>query len=134
MENLTALFGFLLALSMATERITEIIKGAPYVCKWLAEPRPESAWESGRKATLQVLAIVVGTGFASQVPDSIASLTQQWVTTPGWPVYLLFGTLASGGSGMWNSLLDITRQAKQMKEELNKQLKAKKTGPLPVTQ
>jgi hypothetical protein len=36
MNNLTSLFGFLAALSLATERITEVVKGLPYVSKWLA--------------------------------------------------------------------------------------------------
>ncbi|GEM_PF-4593400 len=43
-------------------------------------------------------------------------------------------TLTVQDAGMWNSLLDITRQTKQTKEELNRQLKSRGHDHLPVAQ
>ena len=44
------------------------------------------------------------------------------VADVGFATFLLFGALASGGSGMWNSALDIVREVKQQKEKFRKQL------------
>lgn len=119
MDSINALVAFLVALSLATERVTEVLKGLPLLSRWFAVEKPAgSLEEASRKASVQVLAIVVGTCFAYEVPGPITSLLKG--ATPELGTYLLFGALASGGSGFWNSLLDLTREAKRQREALAK--------------
>lgn len=120
MEKLTGLLAFLVTLSLATERITEVVKGFPLVTKWFAVEKPDPDFEAWRKASVQFLAIFVGTVLAMQVPDAVAAAVGT-AKPEGWSfLYLLFGALASGGSGLWNALLDITREVKKQRELLTK--------------
>lgn len=124
MDNLTALLGFLVTLSLATERVTELVKKLPILSGVLSKKRvDDSNGEHWRKGAVQVLAIVIGTFFALQLSGPIGSLlypSQNIVA--GLSECFLFGALASGGSGMWNSALDIVREVKQHKEKIRKQL------------
>src|SRR2546425_6722492 len=106
MENLTGLLGFLAALSLATERITEVIKGLPWLSRLLAVEKADgSTAEELRKAFIHIVAIVVGTILASLTQDQLATVLG--LNYSGRWTYLLFGAMASGGSGLWNSALDI---------------------------
>ena len=116
MEDLTAILSFLVVLSLATERITEVIKKVPGLSRVLFKKREEgSNAELARQMAVQVLGIIVGTAFAYQVMDSIGDLLG--VSAVNFWMCLLFGALASGGSGLWNSLLDIVREFKIQKEK-----------------
>lgn len=118
MDTLSAILSLLVTLSMATERVTEVIKGLPVLSAFLSRQWPANSWlEQFRKAVIHVIAIAVGMGFAYCVQGSIVSLLK--IPSPPshvWGVLLLFGGLASGGSGIWNSTLDFVRAAKQQKE------------------
>ena len=117
MESLTAVLAFLVVLSLATERTTEVIKKVPWLSRLLFEKRKEgSNAELARQMAVQILSIIIGTAFASQVTDSIATLLK--VPQVNFWMCLLFGALASGGSGLWNSALDIVREIKKQKEKL----------------
>lgn len=122
-EKLTVLLGFLLALSLATERLTEAIKGVPLLSLWFASEKEGSTWEECRKASIQVLAIAIGTFLAYSTRDQLA--TALGITATGYWVYLLFGAMASGGSGLWNSTLDIVRQVNKAKEAVREEAKAR---------
>jgi len=123
MNNLTSLFGFLAALSLATERITEVVKGLPYVSKWLANPgKAGDTVEELRKAFIQILAIIVGTVLAYETRDALSSALGMHYS--GFWACLVFGAMASGGSGMWNSALDIVREINQQKQIVTETLKA----------
>jgi len=121
MENWAPLFAFVSGLSVATERITEVIKGLPWISSWLAVDKAGTA-EEFRKAVVQLLAIVVGSCVASQTYGLVASSLRLPEGT--FLIYVLCGALASGGSGLWNSALDIVREANKQKQILTDKLKS----------
>ncbi len=124
MDKLTSLLGFLAALSLATERITETIKGLPLLSRWLAVEKPSgSTAEEFRKACIHILAIAVGTILAGFTQDQLSATVGLHYN--GIWAYLLFGAMASGGSGMWNSALDIVREVNRHKQILTDQLKSR---------
>src|SRR3989442_6036499 len=106
MDKLTSLLGFLAALSLATERITETIKGLPVLSRWLAVDKASgSTAEEFRKASIHVLAIGIGTVLASLTQDQLSALVGLHYS--GFWVYLLFGAMASGGAGLCDSNREI---------------------------
>ena len=109
--KLTAIVTLILALSVASERLVEIIKGfIPALDK--PNTTDEKA-ESRRKSYLQILAVIAGivTAYLAQdyVPKEIAD------STKGWSIFGL-GLLASGGSGFWNSILTYVTKVKDIKK------------------
>jgi hypothetical protein len=124
MDKLTSLLGFLAALSLATERITETIKGLPGLSRWLAvEKASGSTSEQFRKACVHFLAIAIGTSLAGLTHDQLSAALG--LPYNGFWAYLLFGAMASGGSGLWNSALDIVREVNRQKQIVTEQLKSK---------
>ena len=108
--KLTAVVSLVLALSIASERLVEIIKGwVPY----LSTEHENSAKEGRRKSMLQILAVAAGiiTALlsADYLPADIAK------PTAGWQIIGL-GLLASGGSGLWNSILTYMLKLKDLKK------------------
>src|SRR5262249_38278197 len=96
------------AISVAVERVIELIKSSI--------PGLGSTWgkrEGLRRALIQLLAVFVGAVMALQKPPPLPAC-------PGLPPKnqkdILFGLLASGGSGLWNHALDIVRATKVNKE------------------
>ena len=122
MDKLTTLLAFLAALSLATERITETVKGLPGLSRWFAVARPSgSDAEEFRKASIQILAMVVGTALAFVTGDQLS-------VAAGLPINglwggFVFGAMASGGSGLWNSALDIVREFNRQKQIVTEQMK-----------
>lgn len=122
MDKLTTLRSFLAALSVATERVTEIIKGAPLVSKWLAVEQQKRTREEFRKVCVQLVAVICGTFVTYLARDP---LSQQFgIGHVPWYAYWLFGAMASGGSGIWNSLLDIVREVNRQKQIATEKLKS----------
>ena len=105
--KLTTAISLLVALSIASERLVDIIKG---LVPWLNQPRRKPAEEGWRKAALQVMAVIAG-------------ITTAWLANPVVPDFiphdftgkLALGLLASGGSGFWNSILTYVTKAKDLK-------------------
>ena len=122
MDSISALVGFLAALSVATERVTEIIKGLPVLSAWLGKEQDSATSEQLRKAVIHVIAVLVGTLFAWLVKDQLPANFPIKITD--FPTALVFGAITSGGSAMWNSVLDITREINQQKQLLTAQLAA----------
>jgi len=124
MNTLSSFLTIMVALSMATERVTEAIKGFPLLSLFLAQEQKVAWQEEARKAAIHIIAIGVGTAFAYTIQEPIASLLNLGgpLTHP-WGLWLLLGGLASGGSGIWNSTLDLVRAIKQQKETALQQAK-----------
>jgi hypothetical protein len=123
--DISTLLGLLAGLSVATERITEIIKGFPLFSKWLTTPKQDTRQEELRKAVIQIIAITVGTWLATLVKAQLATaLHFQNANAVPIPVCFLVGAMTSGGSALWNSALDITRQINQQKQALTAQMQA----------
>lgn len=128
LDNLSAIIALLAALSVAAERLVEIIKGfVPCLNKEILD-NPDQ--EARRKAWLQVLAVAAG-------------LLTVWLASPILPATILpdnagtllvLGFLASGGSGLWNSVQTYVSKVKEVKKAEVEQTKAateimKKTPP-----
>jgi hypothetical protein len=125
MEKLMPIVGIILALSIASERLVEIIKGViPWLNKKkLDEENNETKTEGMRCACLQTLAVLSGvlTAFLARdyIPKEIAEPTK------GLAIIGL-GLLASGGSGFWNSMLTYFTNLKDIKKA--KAIQALKTA------
>lgn len=100
--SLTTLLTSLVALSMAVERIIELLKGI--VPKLITHAWPGD-WEYVRCALLRALSAIAGYIIAREGDMHFLNLSGQF----GW---LLFGALSSGGSAFWNHLLDIVKAGK----------------------
>ncbi len=126
--KLTTVISLLVALSIASERLVDIIKG---LVPWLNQPRLRPVDEGWRKATLQVLAVLAGITTAwlssAAIPKGVG-IPDDWTGT------FALGLLASGGSGFWNSILTYVTKAKDLKaaEAETKQIEVRaKTATLP---
>jgi hypothetical protein len=107
--KLTTVISLIVALSIASERLVDIIKG---LVPWLNQPRRKTAEEGWRKAALQILAVIAGITTAwlasAAIPKGVG-IPDDWTGT------LALGLLASGGSGFWNSILTYVTKAKDLK-------------------
>lgn len=109
--NITNALSLLAALSVATERLVEIIKGSIPV---LNNPAKDSTIEGFRQVVLHLLAAI--SGFASAW---MAGATMPGVLPATWNTYggyVIIGLLVSGGSGFWNSILSYAKATKDIKE------------------
>src|SRR5262245_36062259 len=96
LNSISSLVALLVALSVASERLVEIVKGfVPFLNQ---ENATNPAAEARRKAILQAMAVVAGvlTAFLAgpALPESL--VPDHWYSK------LALGLLASGGSGFWN--------------------------------
>ena len=113
MNNLTTLVTLMTAISIAVERVVEIIKGvAPPLSKpWRGN------WELFRFAILHVLAAFAGAAIAYGAHDQIAAaLPMLSFANHVGTGYVVVGLMASGGSAMWNHALHIV-QAMKIKQQ-----------------
>ena len=96
--TLTSIVSLILALSVASERLVEIIKG--FVPSLDKPNTVDDQAEGRRRSYLQILAVLSGilTSYLAReyVPKEIAD------SVNGWSI-LGLGLLASGGSGFWNA-------------------------------
>ncbi len=109
-DKLSTIVALIMALSVASERLVEIIKG---FFKDLDKENPDPEKEARRRSYLQILAVCSGilTAFLAQsaIPDDIHK--------PGDHLSILaLGLLASGGSGLWNSVLTYFGKVKDIKK------------------
>lgn len=104
MEELIAL---MVALSMATERLVEITRG--FV------PFTEKLSGTWKKSTVQAHAAVAGIAVTFMAEPMIAgTLPDQWNNSMG---LVVLGLLASGGSGLWHTVLGYLMEVKNIKEQ-----------------
>jgi len=83
--------------------------------------RKDPFLEEFRKVSVQFVAVLVDTlvTYLVRVPLS----KQFGVTEMQWYAYWVFGAITSGGSGIWNSLLDIVREVNRQKQIATEKLK-----------
>jgi hypothetical protein len=107
---IAAFVSVLVALSVASERIVEILKKIfPKLDQTLEKKK-----ESYRQSLIHILAAGVGILIAWITKDQIAAmLPEKWTPfATSWPGYSLLGIMSSGGSAFWNSVLDMIRAIK----------------------
>jgi O-antigen/teichoic acid export membrane protein len=108
--SLTVLVSLILALSIASERLVEIIKG---VFPFLNVENKNETLEGWRRASLHVLAVLsaIATAYlsADYIPKEVAD--------PAKGIGVLgLGLLASGGSSFWNSIATYMLKLKDLKK------------------
>lgn len=108
LTKLTAFVSLLLAVSIAAERLVEIIKGLipPLAKEDLGKPN----WEHWRKFIIHLLAVGAGILTAYLLPASVLGESKDLTATR-----LCVGLLASGGSSFWNSILSYLNLVKKAK-------------------
>src|SRR5690348_3765789 len=112
--DLSATVTYVAALSVATERVTEMIKNTPGVSSFLST-RTKGTPEDVRLICVHLLAAVVGILLCYTVPALAPDNLQIFGSAAADKVStcILSGLLASGGSAFWNSALDTFRSTKQ---------------------
>jgi hypothetical protein len=123
-NGLTTVLALLVALSVAAERLAEIIKGVfPCLNQENADPKKER-W---RKIALQLLAGGCGVLTAYLAGPAIRGVVPEAWTT-GWGL-LALGLLASGGSGFWNAVLGYVKNVKDIKKLEKLDILRRQAGP-----
>jgi len=120
-EFLAAILGVLVALSVASERIVEVIKG---VIPFLNQQNSDEKKEGLRRSILQAMAVCSGIISALLAKPAVTEILPS-----GWnslPAIFALGFLASGGSGLWNGILSCVLNIKNLKKEEVMQLKGKR--------
>ena len=110
LNNISSIVALLAALSVASERLVEIIKG---LIPPLNKENPDPAAEGRRQTMLHVLAIIAGmvTAWLASTTTAVKSVIPD--THLAW---IVVGLLASGGSGFWNSIQGYVNKAKDVKK------------------
>lgn len=129
-DKLISIVGLILALSIASERLVEIVKG--YI-PWLNTAAATNEGDGRRRATLQLMAVLAGvtTAWLSRdyIPTEISDVAHGWS-------FLGLGLLASGGSGFWNAILSYVLKVKDLKgleaKAMEGAVKAGATAPGPA--
>jgi hypothetical protein len=122
--RLAAVVGLLIALSVASERLVEIVKGViPPLNGKSAVPWKENV----RRTVLQLLAVGAGIGTAFLARPTIP---QEALSSTNDSAIIALGLLASGGSGFWNSVLTYVLRLKDIKEV--QAITAREAAKLPV--
>jgi hypothetical protein len=109
MNDLSKYISLLAGISVAAERLVEIIKG---LIPWLAKENPDPDTELRRKAMLQALAAIAGI-----VTVLIASTIPELGLPKSPAALVVLGLLSSGGSGLWNAVLDYLKAIKDIKQQ-----------------
>jgi len=105
----------MIGLSVASERVTETIKGwiGPILKGWSAQRYA---------AAIQCVAVLSGmavTAMSGLNPLRIPQFNAfDWLNRADWLSWIVTGILVSGGSAFWNHLLDILQATKVQKEQL----------------
>jgi hypothetical protein len=112
---LYALVTLLVALSLASERLVEIIKG---MVPFLNTENPDAQKERLRRLVLHLLAVAAGmlTAYLAKPVISDAPAFKEVIGNSGLGQVWALGLLASGGSSFWNSILSYLLKVKNIKE------------------
>jgi hypothetical protein len=111
--NISNLLTYVAALSIATERVTELIKRIPWLSSFLSTRQTIKTREDVRVMAVHVLAIVIGMIICYYFPSALANVDPGAGNHPSLAMCFGYGLLASGGSSFWNSALDTFRGVKQ---------------------
>ena len=130
MDDLVTIVTLLITLSIASERLVEIVKGT---LPFLNKENPDSTKEGWRRAVLQAMAVGAGIVTALLARPVISDVVPgAWASVPG---LLALGLLASGGSGLWNSILGYLLRVKDIKKldvEMKRGAAADRLYPAPA--
>ncbi len=119
-SNIVAIVTLILALSVASERLVEIIKG--FVPKLDKKNTTDDKAEARRCSYIQILAVFSGILTAFLASDYLP--TEIVGTTSGKDLSIVgLGLLASGGSGFWNSMLTYVTKVKDINAVLAEEIK-----------
>lgn len=111
--TLTLYVSLLIGMSVATERLVEILKGAvPQLYTKQADRRHESL----RCIAVQLIAVACGALTALLAKDFLPPGRMQDVAGKPWGA-LGLGLLLSGGSGFWNSILTYLVGLKDLQKQ-----------------
>ncbi|HZR58527.1 MAG TPA: hypothetical protein VFA74_16785 [Terriglobales bacterium] len=120
--QITSLAALALALSVAVERVIEILKGMIPI---LATPQTNPKLENLRGAVIHLLSVAIGAIAARgggidlfQKITGVASANNEIRWLSG---YLICGLMTAGGSAFWNHILDIVQASKIKNETAAKQ-------------
>lgn len=111
--SITTFLPLIITLSVATERLVEIIKGL-LPLSWLSEKQSSPSKERLRKTLLQILAVFAGivtAWLSSSYYSADLAEANRSIHVVG------LGLLASGGSGFWNSVATYTLNLKDIQKE-----------------
>ena len=109
MDKFIDIIGYFALLSVAAERLTEILKNA-----WLSKIKVNPA-------VYQLIAGVFGASLGYASPLVIPS-----VNMPLWATAVITGLAVSGGSGFWNTILSTLTEFKTKMKTLNENIKENK--------
>jgi hypothetical protein len=112
MDGLIALIGVIISLSVASERLVEIIKGfIPGLDQKIIDNEKR---EGVRRSLLQILAVISGILTALMAKDFLPPEIAK--SAGNFNINIIgLGLLASGGSGFWNSILTYVTKVKDIK-------------------
>ncbi len=124
MDKLSTFFTLMAAMSIAVERVVEILKG---IFPPLATTQTDAKMERRRHMWLQFLAALTGAGVAAATQDPLNKILGDFLkpSPDVWTLsnlglmtmkYSIIGVMVSGGSAMWNHALDIVG-AMKIKQE-----------------
>ncbi|MFZ1729077.1 MAG: hypothetical protein WBQ23_02685 [Bacteroidota bacterium] len=117
LTELSDLIAYIVALSIAAERMVEIVKG---IIPFLNKKAEDEKVERWRVVSLQLLAVASGMLTAHLAMPAVSELVPaSWQGLPG---IAALGLLASGGSSLWNSVLGYASSVKEI-SKLNAELK-----------
>jgi hypothetical protein len=137
--DLAQVTGLVFALSVATERLVEIIKGMrPTLNKEIVPPvatvsapgetvppdpnnvKEAEETEGRRKAKIQFISIGCGVLTSllayGAIKEQLKALNaESWLSANAWCLILTLGLMASGGSGFWNAITQYLLGVKDLK-------------------
>jgi hypothetical protein len=106
----------MIGLSVATERVTETIK------QWIGPALSDNlgiARYAGAVQTIAILSGILVTALSGLNPINIPLYKPfDWGNKADWLAWAVTGVLVSGGSAVWNHLLDILQATKVQKEQV----------------
>lgn len=135
MDKLSVLVATILAVSVASERIVEILKGL-FPTLWPFSPATGTA-EARRTAGIHILAGLAGAFVAWASGINLLAMLGLSGNAAGGAIYtvlgyVVVGLLASGGSAFWNQVLDIMQAAKVQQEQKTSAMLAANNAQAPA--
>lgn len=114
LDDLTKFLALLAAVSVAAERLVEILK--TFAFKNLSTVLPDPKQEERRQVKVQMLALTASL-FTAVLLKFVDILDMSW------GAILALGFLASGGSSLWNSLLGWAKGLKDIRQTQGEQVR-----------
>ena len=114
LTNLSSFVSVLLALSIASERLVELVKG---FIPPLTTPLPDPQAERRRQLLIHLMSVVAAGVVVCLCDGQIESALKIDAEKFGWPQHALFTILVSGGSSFWNSIATWLLSLKNLNQQ-----------------